>query len=333
MAGVSVSTASLVLAGKSADRRISREVEERVRVIAQQQDYNPNLLVKSMQRGQTHVLAFYSAFRRRERNDLYMDCLLTAVMREAGDRNYDVLTYCDFNRVPEDFYRHINGGLSDGLLFFGPIDTDPLLPLLRESRLPTVLLLHEDPEERLCSVVEDAQDGIRQIASRLVVAGHRLVAGTTSLPGEVTDSQRRITLLQEELLRRGISMPDTLIFPAAENGRYSVDVMLRSLMEMPERPTALFCWHDRIGYRILEGCDRLGIRVPEQLSLVGYDGLHWPSTSSHILTSVAVDIDTAAAAAVAMLTSQINGEAPSERRCRLPVRWEPGTTFGRVSTV
>jgi DNA-binding LacI/PurR family transcriptional regulator len=280
-----------------------------------------------MQRGQTHVLAFYSAFRRRERNDLYMDCLLTAVMREAGNHGFDVLTYCDFSRSPEDFYRHINGGLTDGLLFFGPYEADPLLPLLRESRLSTVLLLHEDPEERLCSVMEDMEGGIKEIASRLVNAGHRLVAGTVSPPGEVTDSQRRIALLQKALEDKGAFMPDDMVVSVADSGQGSIDPTLQALVQRSDPPTALFCWHDRIGYRILEGCDRLGIRVPEQLSLVGYDGLHWPSTSPHILTSVAVDIDAAAAAAVEMLNSQINGETPAQRRCRLPVRWEPGTTF------
>src|SRR4029079_7846178 len=107
----SVSTASLVLAGKAAPRRISPEVEERVREIARQRDYTPNLLVHSMQRGRTNVLSFYSSFRLRERNDLYMDRLSTAIERAAGGCGYDVLVHCDFRRSAEAFYRHITGGL------------------------------------------------------------------------------------------------------------------------------------------------------------------------------------------------------------------------------
>src|SRR5438067_338234 len=97
LAEVSVSTASLVLAGKGAERRISAEVELRVREVARQQDYSPNLLVHSLQQGRTHVISFYSAFHNRERNDLYMDRVATAIERAAGQRNYDVLVHCDFS--------------------------------------------------------------------------------------------------------------------------------------------------------------------------------------------------------------------------------------------
>ncbi|MDX1933285.1 MAG: LacI family DNA-binding transcriptional regulator [Capsulimonadales bacterium] len=328
MAGVSVSTASLVLAGKSADRRISREVEERVRDIAVRHDYNPNLLVKSMQRGRTHVLAFYSAFRRRERNDLYMDRLSTAILRGAGERGYDVLTYCDFSRPTGDIYRHINGGLADGLVFFGPYESDPLLPLLRESRLPVVLLLHEDAEDKLCSVVEDVREGIRRIAVALVDQGHRRIAAAISPPGDLTDSHRRLALLRASLASLGVSLPDEMVAPISDDDRYPAEDALRRWMALPEPPTALFCWHDRLGYRILEACDRLNLRIPQTLSLIGYDGLHWPSLSSHVLTSVAVDIDAAASAALGMLDGLINGESPLERTILLPVRWEEGTTFG-----
>jgi len=328
IAGVSVSTASLVLAGKSADRRISREVEERVREIAQQQDYNPNLLVKSMQRGRTHILAFYNAFGHRRRNDLYMDRLSTAILLEAGHLGYDVLTYCDFSRPADAVYQHVNGGLADGLLFFGPAEGDMLLPQMREARLPTVMLLSEDTEGKLCSVVEDVEDGISQIASHLVAAGHRRIAAASSAPQQRTDSQRRIEMLQEALRPLGAELPQEWVLPVALAEGYPPDAALQTLLSLPDPPTALFCWHDYVGYRILEACDRLSIRVPEQLTLVGYDGLHWPSTSPHILTSVAVDIDTAARVAMGMLDTLIAGEIPEERTYRLPVRWEQGTTLG-----
>src|SRR5689334_9952390 len=109
-AGVSVSTASLVLAGKGSERRISSEVEQRVREAARQQDYAPNLLVRSMQRGRTHVLSFYSAFHNREPNDIYMDRISSAIERAAGPLHYDVLVHCDFSRPVEELYRSLNGG-------------------------------------------------------------------------------------------------------------------------------------------------------------------------------------------------------------------------------
>src|SRR5439155_25572927 len=84
-AGVSVSTASVVLSGKAAQRRISRAVQRRVQEVARQHDYSPNLLVRSLQEGRTHILSFYNAFGHRHRDDLHMDRLSTAIERAAGD--------------------------------------------------------------------------------------------------------------------------------------------------------------------------------------------------------------------------------------------------------
>src|SRR5262249_9001953 len=100
-AGVSPTTASLVLGGKASKHRISEETYRRVQQAAQELDYSPNLLVRSIQRGRTHVLSFFNAFRQRSTNDLYMDRLSAAIERAAGRRGYDILIHCDFNRSAE----------------------------------------------------------------------------------------------------------------------------------------------------------------------------------------------------------------------------------------
>jgi DNA-binding LacI/PurR family transcriptional regulator len=327
LAGVSVSTASLVLAGKAATRRISPEVEERVREIARQQDYTPNLLVHSMQRGRTNVLSFYSAFRLREPNDLYMDRLSTAIERAAGEYGYDVLVHCDFRRSDEAFYRHVTGGLSDGLIFFGPAVGDPLLPLLRESRLPTVLFNLSDEAGRLSSVTEDMADGIRQVAQTLLELGHRRIGAITSAPDQRSDARARVALLRERLAERGVELPEERILPVTDKGKYPAESALRTLLDQPNPPSALFCWHDRVGYRVLEACERLGIAVPQQLSLIGYDGLHWPSVSPHVLASVVSDLDTISDTSVRLLDELIRGEATAPVTRRFPVRLDRGTTL------
>ena len=139
-AGVSPTTASLVLCGKASKHRISEETLDRVQRAAQELDYAPNLLVRSMQRGRTHILSFFNGFRYRDTNDLYMDQLSAAIERAAGKRGYDILVHCDFERTAEETYRFLNGGRADGLIFFAPPEDDPLLPYLLTSRLPTVLI-------------------------------------------------------------------------------------------------------------------------------------------------------------------------------------------------
>lgn len=325
-AGVSRTTASLVLSGKASTHRISEETHRRVKQAAQELDYSPNLLVRSLQRGRTHVLSFFNAFRLRTVNDLYMDRLSTAIERAAGKLGYDVLVHCDFSRPPEETYRFLNGGRADGLLLFAPLPDDPLLPLLRRSRLPVVLVNARDSEGVLPSVRDDVESGMRQVAEALVALGHQSIAAVIEEGSDFRDAVPRVRLLQRYLRALGSDLPEHRIV-SYWNERQRV---LEHLLGETEPSTAIFCWRDWLAYRLLEDCDHLGIEVPTQLSVVGYDGLHWPATTRHIAASVHVDLDALAEAAVYLLHQYITGEREDYADVAIPVQLRYGTTLDTV---
>jgi LacI family transcriptional regulator len=322
-AGVSRTTASLVLSGKAATHRISEETLRRVKEAAQELDYSPNLLVRSMQRGRTHILSFFNAFRLRTENDLYMDRLSTAIERAAGKLGYDVLVHCDFSRPPEETYRFLNGGRADGLLLFAPLPDDPLLPLLRRSRLPVVLINARDSEGGLPSVRDDVHSGMRQVAEALVALGHRHIAAMIEEGSDFRDAIPRARLLQQYLRTLGSDLPDQHVFSYWSEGQR----VLERLLHEPQSPTAIFCWRDWLAYRLLEDCDRFGIEVPARLSVIGYDGLHWPATTRHIAASVYVDLDALAESAVRLLHQYITGEREDYADVTIPVQLRYGTTL------
>lgn len=326
-AGVSRTTASLVLSGKAGNHRISEQTRQRVKEAAQELDYSPNLLVRSLQRGRTQVLSFFNAFRLRTVNDLYMDRLSTAIERAAGKLGYDVLVHCDFSRPPEETYRFLNGGRADGVLLFAPLPDDPLLPLLRRSRLPVVLINARDEAGILPSVRDDMESGMKQVAQTLVSLGHRRVCAIIEEGSDFRDAVPRVRLLQKYLRELGVDLPEHRIasYWSEPHG------VLAHLMSQPEPPTAVFCWRDWLAYRILEDCDQLGIEVPAQLSVIGYDGLHWPATTRHIAASVHVDLDALAEAAVNLLHRYITGEQETYADVTIPVQIQQGTTLGAVS--
>lgn len=322
-AGVSRTTASLVLSGKAVAHRISEETHRRVKEAAQELDYSPNLLVRSLQRGRTHVLSFFNAFRLRTTNDLYMDRLSTAIERAAGKLGYDVLVHCDFSRPPEETYRFLNGGRADGVLLFAPLPDDPLLPLLRRSRLPVVLINARDSEGVLPSVRDDVESGMKQVAEALVALGHRYIAAIIEEGSDFRDAVPRVRLLQRYLRTLGSDLPEHRILSYWSEGRK----VLEHLFHESEPPTAIFCWRDWLAYRLLEDCDHLGAEVPVQLSVVGYDGLHWPSTTRHIAASVHVDLDALAEEAVHLLHQYIIGEREVYTDIAIPVKLRYGTTL------
>ena len=324
LAGVSASTVSLVLAGKAGHRRISEDTRARVKRAAEDLNYAPNLLTRSLRRGRTHILSFFSAFRHREEADLYMDSLSSAIEMCGGESGYDVLVHCNFSRSPREIYQFLNGGLSDGLILFAPQADDPLLALLRKSSLPLVIMNGRDAEGMFPSVSDDVNVGMQLVADQLIENGHKRIAILTAIAFEARDADKRVHLLRENLAKHGVTVPDHWVIPSREDARQ----VLQALMAEPEPPTAIYCWHDRLAYGVLASCESLGIDVPTRLSIIGYDGLHWPFPTRHIAASVNVNHSTLARMSVRLLDEYINGYEGPIREDVLPVTFSPGTSLG-----
>jgi DNA-binding LacI/PurR family transcriptional regulator len=327
LAGVSPATASLVLTGKAVHRGIPDETNEKVRKAAEELNYVPNLLVRSLRRGRTQVISFYNAFRHRFQRDLYMDRLSSSIECAGGEFGYDVLVHSNFSRTTRETYEFLNGGLADGLLFFAPMPNDPLLELLRKSDLPVVLINGRDPMRRYPSVMNDNGLGMRLVADKLLEHGHRRVAALTVGPGYL-DADERIGILRGYLGAEGIDTPDEWIVDFDTDRR----AKLSRLLDRNDRPTALFCWHDRVAYWALETCEQLGIRVPEQLSIIGYDGIQWPAATSSVAASVVVDLEDMAHRGLRILDHYIRGYEGPLIEETLPVSFSAGTSLAPAPT-
>jgi DNA-binding LacI/PurR family transcriptional regulator len=322
-AGVSPSTASSALAGNQEHRRISEETCQRVLDAARALLYTPNLLHRSIRRGRTQIISVFNAFRRRDRNDLYLDRLTGAIEEAGGELGYNVLVHTNYKQSLEDIYESLTGGFSDGLVLFGSTADDPLIALLKESTLPTVLVAPRQADGAFLNVVDDVDMGMRLVAEALVAQGHRQIAAITGRTEIAPDPTGRIGRLRQELARLNVSLADDFVLPFYND----VEDAARRFLELKPRPTALFVWHDGNAYRLLEAFESLGLSIPDDLSIIGYDGIVWPSKSSHVIASVAVPIDQMALAGVRMLDGLILGDGSSINQIT-PVSFHPGTTLG-----
>lgn len=323
-AGVSPATASMVLSGKGVGVRIATATADRVRAAALDLDYSPNLLVQSLQQGKSGVLAFFSAFRiLPDDDDIYMDRLIRGVERAAGRRGHDLLIQCAFDRTSEETYQSINGGRVDGLILFAAHPDDPMLGLMRRSRLPCVLLNARDPEGILPSVRDDCVHGMRQLTEALLENGHRCIASLDGGPDGTPDAAERIDEMDRNLINAGIVRDPSLNVDIS----HGLEEPLLALFQRPQPPTAIFCCTDRVAYRALPILAKAGIRVPEDVSLVGYDGLHWPSSSPHLVDTVAVDLRELTALGVDLLLDGPRGS----HEVTIPTAFVRGTTLGPAS--
>lgn len=325
LAGVSVSTASSILNGRSTELRIADETRLRVTNAALELDYTPNLLVKSLKSGRTNVISFFNAFRTRTLGDLFMDRLAAMIEVAAGEAGYDVLVHTNFARSPEETYQFLNGGTADAVILFAPFADDPLLQLLRGSRLPTVLIFSTDPLGVLPSVSDDPINGLRTVAANLVQLGHKRILPLIETGPAVRDAEIRLQALRKALSDLGV----TLLEPAAvEASAAKLAVDLPQLMEDAGSPTALFCWRDFLAYEVLEASNELGWSVPEKFSVIGYDGIHWPATTPHEAASVVVDVEQLAKTTFQLINQLVDGTPPADQILRVRTDFVPGTTLG-----
>ncbi|MDR3708149.1 MAG: LacI family DNA-binding transcriptional regulator [Capsulimonadaceae bacterium] len=325
-AGVSVSTVSLVLSGKAKTVALSDAVIQRVSETASRLDYSPNLLMQNMQTGESHLLTIFNCFRYIPHiEDVFGMRLMTAIFRAAGALGYDVTTVCHFSQSSEETYHSLNGGRSDGVILFAPQRDDELLARFRVSRMPAVMLYTSDPEGILSSVRDDVEEGMRLIAERLCILGHRRIA-VIDEGQDNPNAPERIALLRWHAARLGMDLPQSRIVQVG----YSEENTFRaveSLMAGSARPTAIFCWQNMPASLVASHCERIGFRVPADVSVIGYDGLEWPGLTHHRVASVNVDLDDVARRAVRILDDKCAGRPCALVDNKVPVQFSDGTTL------
>ncbi|HWM33033.1 MAG TPA: LacI family DNA-binding transcriptional regulator [Pseudolysinimonas sp.] len=304
-AGVSVSTASLVFSGRGP---VADATRDRVLAAAAELDYaGPDPTARSLRRGSTGVIGVVTED---SLADTFRDpmnlALLDGIGEELGDERLGLLV------IPR---------ASDGIdLAAAPVDaaillgcsTDiaPSVAALRRRRVP-VIAIEAVPIEDAVAVDLDNREATRRGAELLHGLGHRRVAIIT-LPmdaarsrGEVTAERiaesAASTTLQRLAGARDV-FPDA---PAHSAGGSTIDEGARAahgLLDAPagDRPTAIIAQSDLLAVGVLREAERLGIVVPRDLSVLGFDGVRLEGATSHVLTTLvqpAVEKGRAAAAA------------------------------------
>ena len=225
-------------------------------------------------------------------------------------------------------------GSYDGVVLTTTLRTSRLPRDLTERAIPHVLLnrVLDHPESPSCTV--DNAGGARSVARLLADLGHRDVAAIHG-PVATSTGRERALWLTRSLRARGIALPRQLVRRAGFSHDEGM-AAAHSLLEQSPQLTALVCANDVGALGALSAARQRGLRVPEDLTVVGFDDIaaaSWPLTD---LTTVRVDLETLAATAVNMLISEIKvgQEAPQRPPVeqRIPVELRLRGTHGPVSS-
>jgi len=284
-AGVSQSTVSRALRG---DARVVPETREHVLKTARELGYVVNLSARSLITRRTSTIAIVSGDLR---NPAYP--LLVQVLQEQFHaRDHRVLLLSDHDEESGRFERDLDslrGGLVDGIVYISARTDSTAVAELVDVGLPLVVLNRDVDGElgrRVDRVTSDNVDGGRLLAAHLHARGARRIA-VVGGPADNPSLQRRAAGFAAELARLGSPLDPDLVRRGTVTPAFGVSAALELLSLPPERrPDAVFGETDYIALGVLDAAGRLGVDVPGQLQVVGYNDLEWAGWTMIDLTTV-----------------------------------------------
>ena len=269
-AGVSRTTVSFVL--NDVEANISTETKERVRLAAEELGYVPNAAALALARQRTHTVALVLI---REEAQIASDAFLTCVMqglveviRPAGFRLL-LETVADTDD-PDIYLKLVSARQIDGFVLSGPRSDDERLTALVENEFPVVLLGQLDGWKG-CQVDVDNRRAARQAVEHLIERGHRRIGCITNAPLVYTSSSDRLAGYRDALEEHGLTFDPSLVRYGDFNPESGQKAARSLLNGGVKRPTALFVASDVVAVGAINLVHELGLAIPEDLAIVGFD--------------------------------------------------------------
>lgn len=305
-AGVSRVTVSYVLNGRSSEARISAATQEKVHQVATSLGYRPNALARSLSTQRTDTLAvvfqsgsYFSAW------SGFTSEVMRGVSEVCFEAGFDLMLHVKAVASPEDEAANLADGRVDGVLVLRDEDDETLTRLARRG-IPCVQFFTHSEGLDVPSVDLDNELGGALATNHLLSLGHRDIAMICGSSHSVSSTER-VLGYQRALREAGLAPRPDRIIPATS---HETDMApLLEVLSGPGAPTAVFVWSDDIALVLMRDLRRAGIRVPEDLSVVGFDSLPAAETAVPALTSVRQPVQTMAAEATRMLIRRVRGQA------------------------
>ena len=303
LTGVSVSTVSRALANR---HYVKEETRERILQAVRELDYRPNLMARGLKEGCTKTLALVLP----DITNPFYPKLVKSVEKYADANGYSIILF-DSNEDKKRELHHIETLLShavDGVLFISSSDDTAQLNALRDAGLPMVIV-NRDFECDYLRISNDNYDGAYAMIDYLIKNGHRRIAcllGSMKLQRY----RQRCEGCRQAMADNGIENFDKLFFHDVTTTEKAY-AMTKSALAMRERPTAFFAFIDMIAMGVYSAVNDSGFRIPDDISVVGFDNIHMSQHMVPPLTTYEHPVDEIAKTAIESLIRQM--KTPGEK--------------------
>jgi DNA-binding LacI/PurR family transcriptional regulator len=328
-AGVSKTTASVVLNGRAEQVRISEATRARVMAVADRLGYVPDHAARSLRRRQTGIITILLW----RLGSPFFSEIASSVAQAAAGRDYEV-SVIDCHDLDTEIraLHHLRQGSSDGVIVavnrhrvIGPA-SEGLLRLM-ERGLPVVVLLDHSPDPSIPSIRVDDVGGGYTATKHLLGLGHRRIAHFTwddvPLDEEEPDAgNARYRGYRQALREAGVKLEPSWVTIGPRGSSGGANLARRFLAAHPDpatRPTAVFATNDLIAIGSLRGFHEAGVRVPDDIAIVGFHGVELGNLTIPSLTTVALGSAELGRLGAETLFALLDGSQPVRSERVLPV--------------
>jgi LacI family transcriptional regulator len=310
MSGVSRSTVSRVI---NDDPNVRESTRRKVWEIIRAINFQPNLAARSLAAGRTQVLglvipmAVTSIFA-----DPYFPLLIQGISSACNARGYSMMLWL----AEPDFERRMAGqilysGLIDGVIVASAVTDDPIvLALVNGKKLPFIMVGRHPNDTSVSYVDVDNRSGAAQAIEHLMSLGRKRIA-TVRGPRTMIAGVDRYQGYVDAFTHARLAVDPNLVAEGefSETGGYQAMQKL-----LPHRPDAVFAASDMMAVGAMMAIEEGGLKIPEDIAVVGFDGIPTSAHTDPPLTTVRQPITRSGALAAQLLIDMIGNPSPTQHR-------------------
>ena len=314
LAGVSVATVSRVINGRP---DVSHETRDAVLRAARTLNFTTNRSARALTVGRTGLIGFTVPFVHAS----YFTYILsgaTEALHEQGMRVVLCPTHHEHDREAT-LLELLMQGTTDGAILLLPEESNRELAALADQRYPFVVADPREPlDDGIPAVSATHSAGARAATEHLLGLGHRRIAMIAGTRGWIA-TEERLNGYRTALVTAGVRPADELVEAGEFRAEGGYAAALR-LLDLPEPPTAIFAANDDMAVGVLRAARERGSRVPDDLSVVGFDDTELAGTVFPRLTTVRQPLEELGRTAVSLLTRLVEGQRVEGLRLELATR-------------
>jgi len=317
-AGVSIATVSYVINNKT-EQSISKETRERVYKAVDKLNYVPNLSARILANNKSNLVGVVIPQTEPNKefmfsNPFYSE-FLSSFEYTARKKGYHVLisgTNPDENYIEVAKKRNL-----DGIIVLGTYPKDTLEEL-KNSGIPTVIIDSYVESYHFNTVETDDCYGGYLATKYLLEKGHRKIAIVTGSFTEKGVNQERLRGYKDALLEYGITVNNKYICSGTVDFDFGLEIA-KTITELKDEITAVFCTADIIAMGLMNGLYKAGVKVPEELSIIGFDNTFTSKITVPALTTVDQNIALKGERAAKMIIGIIEEKLKGKQEYIIPI--------------